>query len=86
MPFSNSEWLFVVMLFGGCVLPSLLAAFDATRNQISTDGNDYKTVNGALAWFLLCLLFPTVGLVFYLVRRALTMDERRRASGILRSI
>ncbi len=83
MPFSDTELLFIVMLFGGCVLPSALAAFDAARNQITTDGNAYKTVNGALAWFLLCLLFPTVGLVFYLVRRSLSMDERRRANAFL---
>ena len=63
-------------------LPALWAAYDAAKNRISTDAKPYGKINGAFAWFLGCVLFPFVGILYYLIRRSLVLDEKRCAAAM----
>jgi hypothetical protein len=55
---------------------SILVAFDAKKNQITSSDKPYSTNNGALAWFFLCVVVWIIAFPYYLLRRRKIMRLR----------
>lgn len=60
------------------VITAIWAGADAATNRIPSDSRPYGAGNGALAWFLCCLLLWIVAFPWYLIRRAQVLGQRRR--------
>ena len=61
------------------VCTSIWVALDARANRIPTTNHPYSLNNGALGWFLGCILLWIVTFPFYLCRRFRILRERKRA-------
>lgn len=82
MSHSDSSFVPLVLVLVNIVLPALWVAYDASKNRISTDAKPYEKINGGIAWFLGCVLFSMIGILYYLIRRSLVMDEKRRTEAM----
>jgi len=57
---------------------SVWVAYDSQSNKITVDNKPYSLNNGALAWFLSCILLWIIIFPYYLVKRPKVLQQRQR--------
>jgi hypothetical protein len=70
--------ILIVIFFVGT---SAFVAHDAFLNKIPVDNKPYSVTNGAIAWFLACILLWIVFVPYYFVKRSKML--RQRNNGIM---
>jgi hypothetical protein len=59
------------------IVTSIWVAYDSRVHRVSINNKPYSLDNGALAWFIFCVLLWIVTFPYYFVKRSKTLKQKQ---------